>query len=167
MRTLHKVHICVNAEIGVLHLKVCIFSEQWDQTTMKMGSPGNPVCQNASVVVNSFKAAGWDGRAPKTSSGRTLHNPCIFPLHRDWTTNNIANSPRTWLLFQFSQVLLKMSAPQTTENSQEHRIHTSPRGRVGGFCSTDHLMGYRCLSSFRGFGYNLFIMIRKKAKQRD
>ena len=58
----------------MLPLKVYIFSEQGDQTSMKTDDPGDPTFQIASLMVystfciqNHFKAVDWDGPTSQTS----------------------------------------------------------------------------------------------------
>ena len=58
--------------------KVYVFSEEGDQTLIKTDGPGNPVCQNTSVIASSklcipdsFKSAGWAGPTSQTISVKT------------------------------------------------------------------------------------------------
>ena len=56
----------------MLPLKVYVFSEQGDQTTMKINDPGDQAFTSVTVsskfcLQNSFKAAGWDGPTSQTT----------------------------------------------------------------------------------------------------
>ena len=79
-----------------------MFSEQGDKTPIKTDATVDPAPQNASVAVslefyihNSFKAAGRDSIALQTILAKTPDEPCALPLHKDWTTNVMTDSPRS------------------------------------------------------------------------
>ena len=64
----HTAYIPVLIQTCILPLKVYVFSEQRDQTPIKMDGPSDTASQNASVTIsskfciqNSFKSAGQDG----------------------------------------------------------------------------------------------------------
>lgn len=62
----------------MLPLKVYAFSEQGDQTPIKMDGPGDQEYQNAFVTVssefsiqNSFKGTDWDGPVSQNTPAKT------------------------------------------------------------------------------------------------
>ena len=124
----------------MLPLKVCVFSEQGNQTPMKMMAqviqpPRAPLRAVSSefCIQNSFKAADWDGPASQNTPGGTLDEPEEFDHY-----------------LKFFRNPLRCQHFQTTGSSLENTTPTFPREGVGGF---GQLVDYGCLSLFRGIGY--------------
>lgn len=141
---------------------------------MKRSNPGDSAYQNASALVSyiqktsflhpkNFNFASWDCPVSQTLPTKTWDKSCIFPLHRDWKTNNTANSRKTWPSSQISSGSSKCSiVPRQQETAW--RTWCSVSKRWDGWFFT-HLMGYGCLLSIRGIDYILILVLIRKNKQ--
>ena len=101
--TMHRPYL-----LCMLPLKVRVISEQGNQKPLKMCESCNPVSQSSFAAVSSefciqksFKTPGEDDSASQNILVRNADKPCTFLLHRDWTTNVMASSPRAWPLSYF------------------------------------------------------------------
>lgn len=135
-------------QIPMLPLKLCVFSEQREKTTMKMVVTGDTSFYNVSIAVSSqsFIHNNFNGTASKNISDRTSEKPCMFPLHTD-QINIILSFLRILSLSQIFEVPMVIpiaSRPQETVQRTQH-----PNSQVGWGVSSGHPVGCRCLSSFR------------------